>query len=178
MPDINGNAKATKKKQIDLIDSRIIRMLQVDGRLSNTEIGKHLDLSEATVRSRIKRLIDEDFVQIVAVSNPFKLGFEIAGDLYIHVEMKKIDAVLEALKEFKELWYIILTTGNTHINAEFVAKSLEELHDLVYNQISKIDGVIKIEISVIMKYVKRKYDYGTALDEEPFYAVKNHLKEI
>ncbi|MDY6970016.1 MAG: Lrp/AsnC ligand binding domain-containing protein, partial [Spirochaetota bacterium] len=110
----------------------------------------------------LKRLIDEDYIQIVAVSNPFKLGFEIAGDLYIHVEMKKIDKVIKELKKFKEIWYIVLTTGNTNINAEFVVKTLEDLNDLVYNKISKIDGIIRVNSSIIMTFVKRKYDFGTA----------------
>ena len=153
-----------KKKNIDQIDSQIISLLQSDGRISNTDIAKSLGISEATVRTRLKRLIDEDYIQIVAVSNPFKLGFEIAGDLYIHVEMKKIDKVIKELKKFKEIWYIVLTTGNTNINAEFVVKTLEDLNDLVYNKISKIDGIIRVNSSVIMTFVKRKYDFGTAFD--------------
>jgi len=154
--------KNVKKKGIDGIDSGMIKLLQQDGRLSNTEIAKKLDISEATVRTRLKRLIDEEYIQIVAVSNPFKLGFEITGDLYIHVEMKKIESILRELKKIKELWYIVMTTGEIDINAEFVVRSLEELNDLVYNKISKIDGIIRVETSVIMNYVKRKYDYGTA----------------
>ncbi len=153
-----------KKKSIDQVDSKIINLLQKDGRLSNTVIAKKLNISEATVRTRIKRLVDEEYIQIVAVSNPFKLGFEITGDLYIHAEMKKIDKVVRELKEYKELWYIIMTTGDTNINAEFIVKSLEGLNDLVYNRLSKIDGIIKVDISVITKFAKRKYDYGTGFD--------------
>ncbi len=156
--------KNGKKKPIDQVDSRIINLLQKDGRLSNTVIAKKLNISEATVRARIKRMVDERYIQIVAVSNPFKLGFEIAGDLYIHAEMKKMDKVIMELKKFKELWYIIMTTGNTNINAEFIVKSLEDLNDLVYNRLSKIDGVMKVDISVITKFAKRNYDYGTGFD--------------
>ena len=156
----------SRRKKITQLDSRIINLLQKDGRLSNTEIAKKLGISESTVRTRLKRLIDDEFIQIVAVSNPFKLGFEIAGDLYIHVEMKKLDAVIAELKKIKELWYIVVTTGNTNLNAEFVVKSREDLNDLVYNKISKIDGIIHVESSVIMKFVKRRYDFGTALDVE------------
>ncbi len=161
MPEDHNKTKESKRKSIDLIDSKMIHLLQKDGRIPNTEMAKKLKVSEATVRSRLKRLIDGGFIQIVAVSNPFKLGFEIAGDLYIHVGMKKVDNVLDKLKKFKELWYIVMTTGDAGINAEFVVKTLEDLNDLVYNKISKIDGVIRIETSVIIKYVKRRYDFGT-----------------
>ena len=167
-----------EKRKIDAIDSKIINLLQQDGRLSNTEIAKTLDLSEATIRTRIKRLLDEEVIQIVAVSNPFKLGFDITGDLDIHVEMNQIDSVLSALTSFRELWYIVIRTGTAHINAEFVVKTLEELNDLVCNRISQIQGVKGVDIAVIMKYVKRRYDYGTALDEKPPAVVKRKPNEV
>lgn len=153
-----------KKKDIDRIDAGIIRMLQKDGRISNTEISKKLNISEATVRGRLKRLIEGGYIQIVAVSNPLKLGFNITGDLYIHVEMKKIEKVIEELRKIKELWYIVMTTGNTDINAEFIVKSLEDLNDLVYNRLNRIDGILRVETSVIMKFIKRDYDFGTGLE--------------
>ena len=154
--------KYDKKKILDRIDNHIITLLQKDGRISNTDIAKKLKISEATVRTRLKRLIEDEYIQIVAVSNPFKLGFEITGDLYIHVDMKKIDMVIMELKKIKELWYIVMTTGEQNINAEFVVTTLEELNDLVYNKISRIDGILRVETSIIMKYIKRKYDFGTA----------------
>lgn len=164
MPDLVSSKKQNDKKPIDGTDSKMISLLQKDGRISNIDIAKKLGISEATVRIRLKRLIDEGFIQIVAVSNPFRLGFEITGDLYIHVEMKKVDDVIKELKKIKALWYIVMTTGDNNINAEFVVKTLEDLNDLVYNQISHIDGVIRVETSVIMKYVKRNYAFGTALE--------------
>ena len=153
-----------EKRNIDDLDAKIIVILQSDGRTSNTEIAKSLDVSEATIRGRLKRLIDDEIIQIVAVSNPLKLGFEITGDLYITVDMTKLKTVINSLSKIKELWYIVATTGRSNLNAEFVVKNLEELHDLVYNRLSHIDGVQQVETSIIMKYVKRRYDFGTHLD--------------
>jgi Lrp/AsnC family transcriptional regulator for asnA, asnC and gidA len=145
---------------LDTVDADMIRLLQKDGRMSNIEIAKNLGISETTVRNRLKKLIDEKYIQIVAVSDPFKLGFEMTGDLYIHVEMRKLERVVSELKKIKELWYIVITTGNTYINAEFVVKSRDALNDLIFNKISKIDGVTRTEVAVIMKYEKRAYDWG------------------
>lgn len=160
----NSQSARSERKNIDSIDSGIINLLQKDGRVSNIEIAKQLGLSEATVRTRLKRLIDEEYIQIVAVSNPLKLGFEVAGDLFIHVEMKKINSIIKELKQIKELWYIVMATGETNINAEFIVRTWEELNNLIFNKISRIDGILRIESSVIMTYIKRNYDFGTALD--------------
>ena len=153
--------KEPAKSQLDAVDSEMIRLLQKDGRMSHTDMARELGISEATVRNRMKKLMDEEYIQIVAVSDPFKLGFEITGDLYIHVEMKKIDKVISELKKIRELWYIVITTGDTNINAEFIVRTRDDLNDLVFNRISKIDGVLRTSVSVIMKYEKRRYDFGT-----------------
>lgn len=153
-----------KNRGIDGTDREIIKLLQLDGRIPNTQIAKDLGISEATVRTRLSRLIEEEYIQIVAVSNPLKLGFETVGFLKIDVDIKKIDHVTRELKKLKPVWFIVLATGESDIYTEFVCKSTKELNDLIFNKIYKIDGVIRTQISMILKYIKRRYDLGTALD--------------
>ena len=158
------NRVNAKKKTISRTDCEIIRLLQKDGRISNTTIAERLGISEATVRTRLKRLIEDQVIQIVAVSNPLKLGFEIVGIINIQADIKKVDNVIKELKKLKELWYIVLTTGSSDINVEFNLKSLDELHVLLLEKINKIHGIIRTDTSLIMQFIKRQYDWGTALD--------------
>jgi Lrp/AsnC family transcriptional regulator for asnA, asnC and gidA len=153
-----------KKKLLDQIDCQMIELLQKDGRISNTEIAKQIGLSEATVRTRLQRLIKEEYIQIVAVSNPIKLGFKIVGNIRIYVEIKKMEKIIKELTKLKPLWFIVQTTGGTGIDTEFVVKSLDELNDLIFEKINKIDGIIRTETSLFLKYIKRQYDWGTALN--------------
>lgn len=148
------------KVGIDETDARIIKMLQRDGRLSNTYIGKELGLSETTVRKRVNRLIEKDYMQIVAVSNPLKIGFEAVGILKISTDIKKIEEVVQALKRIKPVWFVVQTTGNSDIHAEFVAPSIDALNNLIYNEIYKIDGVLSAETTLILNYLKRDYNLG------------------
>ncbi len=157
------NNITNKKKALDQIDCQMIELLQKDGRISNTDIAKEIGLSEATVRTRLNRLIKDKFIQIVAVSNPIKLGFKIVGNIRIHIEIKKMDRIIKELKNLKPLWFIVQTTGGTGIDTEFVVKSLDELNKLIFEKINKIDGVIKTDTSLFLNYIKRQYDWGTAL---------------
>ncbi len=157
------NNSTGRKKALDTVDCQMIELLQKDGRISNTEIAKRIGISEATVRTRLNRLIEEEFIQIVAVSNPIKLGFDIVGNIRIHVDIKKMDKIIKELKMLKPLWFIVQTTGGTGIDTEFVVKSLEELNELIFERINKIDGIIKTETSLFLKYIKRQYDCGTAI---------------
>jgi len=153
-----------RKKTIDAVDCRMIELLQKDGRISNTEIAKTIGISEATVRTRLQRLIQEECIQIVAVSNPLKLGFEVVGIIRIHVDIKKMDRIVRELKTIKALWHIVQTTGGTGIDTEFVLKSLDELRDLILEKINRIDGVLRTETTLFLNYIKRQYDWGTALE--------------
>jgi len=152
-----------KRKMPDQIDCRMIELLQKDGRISNTDIAKKIGISEATVRTRLNRLIEEEYIQIVAVSNPIKLGFKIVGILRIKVDITKIESVTKELSKLKSIWFVVHATGDSDIYTEFVAKSLDELNDLIFNKIYKIKGVVRTETSLILKYIKRRYDWGTAI---------------
>jgi len=158
------NNSSNKKKLLDQIDCQMIELLQKDGRISNTDIAREIGLSEATVRTRLNRLINDEFIQIVAVSNPIKLGFKIVGNIRIHVEIKKMEKIIKELKKLKPLWFIVQTTGGTGIDTEFVVKSLDELNELIFDKINKIDGIVRTDTSLFLNYIKRNYDWGTALD--------------
>ena len=152
------------KAKIDQTDCSIIELLQTDGRMPNTMIAKKLGISEATVRSRLNRLIKEEYVQIVAVSDPLKLGFGVCGIMKIDVDIKKIDAVSRELSKIEQLWYIVHATGSAYIYAEFNAKSIDDLNDVISNRINKIDGLLKTETNLVLKFIKRRYDWKTAME--------------
>jgi len=150
-----------RNKKIDQIDSEIIQLLQKDGRLPNTVIAKNLGISEATVRTRLSRLIEEEYIEIVAVSNPLKLGLKITGSIRINVDIKKLENVIKQIKKLESCWFIVLTTGNADIYLEFVVKSINELNELIFENINKIDGVTRTETSLILKFIKRSFAWGT-----------------
>lgn len=152
-------------KPLDRVDCKIISLLQTDGRLSNTEIAKQVEISEGTVRTRLNRLIKDEFIQIVAVSNPLKLGFKIVGHMRISIEANKIDNAVSELKQIKKLWFIVVTTGGaTGVEAEFAVKSMDELNDLIVGEINQIDGVLNVNTTLTLDFVKRRYDWGTGVD--------------
>jgi Lrp/AsnC family transcriptional regulator for asnA, asnC and gidA len=157
-------ANNSSKKKLDKLDCRLIRLLQKDGRMSNIAIAQELGVSEYTVRNRMKRLLDDKIIKIVAVSDPIKLGFEVSGNLKIKIDLKKADMVIENLKKIDSVIWVALTTGGTDIDVDFITRSLKEFQDLIFKTISRIDGVLSTETSLMVDLVKDKHDVGTAFD--------------
>ena len=82
----------------------------------------------------------------------------------IYVEIKKTEKIIKDLKKLKPLWFIVQSTGGAGIDTEFVVKSLDELNELVFEKMNKIDGIIRTETTLFLKYIKRQYDWGTAME--------------
>ncbi len=157
-----GRAKRTTRT-LDRTDCAIIKLLQADGRLSNIDIAKKLAISESTVRTRLSRLLKGEFIRIVAVSDPMKLGFGVGGSIRIDTDINKVGHITKELEKLKPIWFIVHTTGGSDIYTEFVVKSLDELNELLFEKISKIDGIIRTNTSIIIKFIKRNYQWGTGL---------------
>jgi Lrp/AsnC family transcriptional regulator for asnA, asnC and gidA len=152
-------------EKLDRVDRQMVSLLQKDGRMPIVAIAKELGISETTARSRLKRLLADDVIKVVAVSNPIRLGFEIIGNIKLSIDLKKKDAILQALKNIDALNYVALTTGGNDIDIEFIAGSLSEFKTLVFERISQIDGVNSVETSLIVEIIKDTWDYGTAWDD-------------
>ena len=158
------NKNAPGSRQLDGVDRRMIRLLQRDGRMPIVALAKELGISETTARTRLKRLRQDQVIDVVAVSNPIRLGFEIIGNLKVSIDLRKKDAILSRLKEIDQLNYIALTTGGTDLDIEFIARSLDEFKNLIFEKIPQIEGVTSLQTSLIVEIVKDTWDFGTAWD--------------
>lgn len=148
------------KEQLDKIDLQIIRLLQQDGRMASSEIAKNTGVPEATVRYRLKKLIDKEFIQIVAAANPIKLGFGIAACISIEAEIKKVDHVVSELEKIDRVAYIAQMTSSPNVEIESYIESINELHDLL-SRIERIDGVMNVDTAFIRRIVRERFDFGT-----------------
>jgi Lrp/AsnC family transcriptional regulator for asnA, asnC and gidA len=148
------------RERLDSIDFKIIGLLQKDGRMPSSEIAKITNVSEATVRYRLKKLIDGGFIQVVAAGNPIKLGFGIAANIGLYTESPQIDKIVTELKKLKHLSYIAQMTGERAIELETFVESIDELHQLLL-QIENIEGIKRIETSFIRRIIRERFDWGT-----------------
>jgi len=148
------------RERLDNTDFKIIGLLQKDGRMPSSEIAKKTNVSEATVRYRLKKLIDGGFIQIVAAGNPIKLGFGIAANIGLYIESPQIETIITELRKLKRLTYIAQMTGERAIELETFVESIDELHQLLL-QIENIEGIKRIETDFIRRIIRERFDWGT-----------------
>lgn len=144
---------------LDAVSKGIIEQLQRDGRMPYAAIGKAVGLSEAAVRQRVQRLLDNGVMQIVAVTDPVQLGFARQAMIGIHVE-GDLDPIAEQLAQMSEVDYVILTAGSFDVMVEVVCESDDHLLELISKRIRAIEGVRGTESFVYLKLHKQTYSWG------------------
>ncbi len=143
------------KNTIDEIDERIIEALQQDGRRAFTKIASDLGISEASVRQRVANLINNQVMQIVAVTNPIKLGFSLASMIGIRASGERLLEVAQAISEFDEVIYLILCTGRFDILAEIVCRNNDHLLHFLTEKLYKVPGVLQAETFIYLRVCKQ-----------------------
>lgn len=145
-------------KKMDKTDTKIIKLLQKNGRLTNTEIAKDIGIAEATVRYRMQRLLKEEYILVAAIIDPMKLGNGIEGSIRIHADIKKMEHITEELKKIPELFYIARVSGRADFETSFFVKNMNAARILI-DSINMIEGVKETDMVTVMEYVKERYDY-------------------
>jgi Lrp/AsnC family transcriptional regulator, regulator for asnA, asnC and gidA len=144
---------------VDDIDRAIIRILQRDGRASNTEIGRTLELTETTIRKRIARLINEQLINVVAVPTPMAVGMTTSVIIGISVRLGDLETVSERLVRYPEVRYVGMSTGRYDLIVEAFFADNEHLLSFVSNELGSDPAIRQVETSLILKVAKFSYEW-------------------
>ncbi|MGJ7607699.1 Lrp/AsnC family transcriptional regulator [Variovorax sp. LT1R20] len=84
---------------LDAIDLRLLELIQIDSRMSQSELGERVHLSTAAVNRRLKRMRDDGVIRRYgAVLAPAALGHPLSIVAEVEVESEHID-LLDAMKQ-------------------------------------------------------------------------------
>jgi Lrp/AsnC family transcriptional regulator, regulator for asnA, asnC and gidA len=145
---------------LDDIDKAIIRELQLDGRTPYAKLGPAVGLSQAAVRQRVQRLIENGVMQVVAVTDPLMLGFKLEALIGVEVD-GDLRAVASKLAEVDNVDYVVVTTGRFDLVVEVVCRDHEELLHLINDVVRAIPGVRATETFTYLHLEKQTYSWGT-----------------
>ena len=144
---------------LDEISKRIIEQLQADGRQSYAAIGKAVGLSEAAVRQRVQRLHETGVMQILAVTDPLRLGFRRQAMIGIKCD-GDLQKVADDLAALEEIDYVVLTAGSFDLLIEVVCEDDDHLLE-VLGRVRGVPSVTSTETFVDLKLRKQTYTWGT-----------------
>jgi Lrp/AsnC family transcriptional regulator for asnA, asnC and gidA len=153
--------------RLDDLDRRIVEKLARDARVSNRQIAAELQVTEGTIRSRIKRLQAERLIQFTVVTD-----FRLAGSpnlvmIGIQADPSRVATLAQQLADVKEIGCVVVLLGRYSLLAIGLFTSIEQLNDLITSRIRSLEGVRDVETSISVHNVKYEVGIARITDRPP-----------
>ncbi len=140
---------------LDQLDLRIIRSLNQDGRKPFKTIAEELDVSDATIRKRVKRMQDDGVIKKFMVLLDYRLmGKVVKAFIGLKISPANIQSVVEKLECLADVHVLYRTTGSSDLFLEVIFSDLDELNSFLASELN-INGIIETEVNVVIGPYKR-----------------------
>ena len=127
--------------------------MQEDARLSNKQLAAAVGLAQSTCHERLKRLWSTGVVRGTrTVVDPRLLGYGIAAMFFIGTSQHEQDAIDTLLDEFiaiPEVQSVSLITGRYDLVVEVIARDMDDLKALAYENFTNRSVVTRFETSIV-----------------------------
>lgn len=144
--------------QIDAVDRKLLRALQVDSRKSVQVLGEMVGLSASACHRRLKALEDQGLIESYrAVLNAGRLGYSM--QFFIEVGLtSQNEAVLEAfeaaVQDIPEVLECHLMAGHSDYILRVVCQDHEDFERLHRRLSARLPGVARIHSNMSIRTVK------------------------
>ena len=140
---------------LDQMDLRIIRSLNQNGRKPYKTIAEELDVSDATIRKRIKRMVEDGVIKKFMILLDYGLmGKVVKAFIGLKISPAHIQSVVEKLESLADVHVLYRTTGVSDLFLEVIFSDLNELNDFLGNELN-LEGIIETEVNVVIGPYKR-----------------------
>ncbi|OAN66757.1 Lrp/AsnC family transcriptional regulator [Sphingomonas sp. TDK1] len=150
---------------LDDLDMRIIERLSREARVSNRELAREMELTEGTIRLRLKRLLDNKVIRVTAVTNANRLTNSFLAYLWIEADKASdIHALAQRLAELPDIAFVSTMLGRADVLAMTVVEDGAQLTDYLHGTIDSIPGVRRVRYSLGQNFIKHDYRYCALVD--------------
>ena len=145
-------------KSLDQIDRRILRELQANGRLTNTELSERVHLSATATNERVKRLTRDGFIiGYTALLSPEKLGRALL--LFVEVKLERttpdvFDAFAAAIRRTPDVLECHLIAGGFDYLVKARVADMSAYRQFLSDLLTAVPGIRETRTYTVMEEVK------------------------
>ena len=133
---------------IDHLDDKIIEILKKDSRKAFVEIANELEVSEGTIRSRVKKLFEEGVIQAFTIKTSSK-NVKALVELKIDVNVNTSE-IADQIASFPGVSEVYEVTGEEDIVAIIDVTSSPQLNEII-ERIRRYENVESTRTRLILK---------------------------
>lgn len=139
-------------------DASIAKMLLEDGRVSNREIARRLDISEGSVRQRLKKMYDAKELRVGVVRNPYRLAVSAVAMIRIATQPRQSQKIADALSALTETSFVGRVTGEFDLWALVQAQDQAGIAKICDDFLAGFEGVLQVRVVPIVTNFVHRYD--------------------
>ncbi len=144
--------------EMDELDRSILRVLQVNGRISNADLARQINLSPPAVHARMKRLEQQGIIQkYVALLDREQVGYDMLCFINVSIAMHQreyVDNFRQLVRDMSEVLECHHLTGEYDYLLKVVVRSRRDLERFVVDRLTPIPGMARIHTSLVLAEVK------------------------
>lgn len=137
---------------------RILEVLQKDGRISNVNLAKTVNLSESPCLRKTRALEDSGVITgYRAVVDQKKIGYGISAYIMVNLDQRSetdTTAFFDSVQQEPRIIECVAVTGPNDLVLKVVAKDIEDLGNLTMEGILRHPSVKDVASSVVIKKIK------------------------
>jgi Lrp/AsnC family transcriptional regulator, regulator for asnA, asnC and gidA len=145
--------------KLDATDRHIVESLQRDGRRAFTVLAREVGISEAAVRARVRKLTDAGVIDVVAVTNPLMVGFDVMAMVGVQAN-SNLEQIADIVSAWDETSYVVILSGSFDLMVEIVCADNHHLLKIV-QRIREVPGVKSTETFMYLDLHKQTFAWGT-----------------
>ena len=143
---------------LDEVNLRILDILGRDASRPFVDIAKELEISDATVHIRVKRLQAAGILRKFTITTDnVLLGYDHLAFVGINLSKGSRDEVLVALSELEEILELHEMYGQFDLLVKIRSRNLEEMRDIIANKISEIPQITEAQSMMVLKTIKEEH---------------------
>lgn len=138
--------------QLNTLDWDIIKELQVNGREPNSSIAKKLNVTEGTIRQRVKKLLEAGVLRVSGQLNPEFLESHQMVLMGVNIkESSRLEKIFDELSKLEEVHSVAITSGRYDLFIQVMVSSNLGLVDFLTDSLAAIEGISQTETFVLLK---------------------------
>jgi Lrp/AsnC family transcriptional regulator, leucine-responsive regulatory protein len=146
------------KPTLDEKDRQILQILQEDGRITNADLAKRIELSPPSALQRVRRLERAGFIRgYTALLDPELLGFGITVWAMISLTLHQdqpIDKFRDGVLKIPEVVECYNVSGDDDFLLKILVADIHAYERLMREKLSRIEGIRNLRSSFVLGVTK------------------------
>lgn len=145
---------------IDDIDRRILQILQADGRITNAELSKQINMSPPPTLERVKKLEKKGYIKkYVALVDPVSIGINNLAFVEVTLSRHGKDVVNNFIGEINKIDEVMEChhiTGDADFLLKIAIRNIAAYEELLLHKLTDLPNVEHLKTLVVLSTMKNE----------------------